>query len=82
MFVACYVFPLRSVHATTGLSDTYPITFVHLGTHRQLDNKPGSVPQDKGRDEVPVDDISQAADTPVRTTTGLTFTPILTFRLR
>lgn len=40
------------------------IALVHLGTHRQLDNKPGSVPEDKGRDEVPVDDVSQAADAP------------------
>lgn len=45
--------------------NTYHIALVHLRTHRQLDNKPGSIPQDKSRDEVPVDDVSQAADAPV-----------------
>lgn len=39
-----------------------------LGTHRQLDDEPGGVPQDEGGDEVPVDDVSQAADAPVRRT--------------
>lgn len=39
---------------------------MHLRTHGQLDYKPGGIPEDEGRDEVPVDDVSQAADAPVR----------------
>lgn len=41
---------------------------MHLGAHGHLDDKPGGVPQDEGGDEVPVDDVSQAADAPVRIT--------------
>lgn len=39
---------------------------MHFGTHGQLDDEPGGVPQDEGGDEVPVDDVSQATDAPVR----------------
>lgn len=49
---------------------SYHVTFVNLWTHGQLDDKPGGVPQDEGGDEVPVDDVSQAADAPVRQTEG------------
>lgn len=49
---------------------SYHVTFVHLGTHGQLDDEPGGVPQDEGGDEVPVDDVSQAADAPVRQAEG------------
>lgn len=50
--------------------ESYNVTFVHLWTHGQLDDKPGGVPQDEGGDEVPVDDVSQAADAPVRRAEG------------
>lgn len=53
-------------HRSTDRSDTYHVTFVHLGAHGHLDDEPGGVPQDEGGDEVPVDDVSQAADAPVR----------------
>lgn len=49
---------------------SYHVTFVNLGTHGQLDDEPGGVPQDEGGDEVPVDDVSQAADAPVRQAEG------------
>lgn len=42
---------------------------MHLGAHSHLDDEPGGVPQDEGGDEVPVDDVSQASDAPVRETT-------------
>lgn len=48
------------------LFDSYHVTFVHLRTHGQLDDEPRGVPQDEGGDEVPVDDVPQAADAPVR----------------
>lgn len=41
---------------------------MHLRAHGHLDDKPGGVPQDEGGDEVPVDDVPQAADAPVRIT--------------
>ena len=41
---------------------------MHLGAHGQLDDEPGGVPQDEGGDEVPVDDVPQAADAPARRT--------------
>ena len=41
---------------------------MHCGTHGHLDDKPCGVPQDEGGDEVPVDDVSQAADAPARQT--------------
>lgn len=37
---------------------------MHLGIHGELHHKPGGIPQDKRRNQVPVDDISQAPDTP------------------
>lgn len=43
---------------------------MHLGTHGQLDDEPGGVAQDEGGDEVPVDDVPQAADAPARPTEG------------
>lgn len=39
---------------------------MHLGIHGQLHDEPGGVPQDEGGDEVPVDDVPQTADAPVR----------------
>lgn len=51
-------------------SDAYHVAFVHLGTHGHLDDEPGGVPQDEGGDEVPVDDVPQAANAPVRPTKG------------
>ena len=50
------------------ISDTYHITFMHLGAHSHLDDEPGGVPQDEGGDEIPVDDVSQASDAPARKT--------------
>lgn len=47
-------------------SAAYHVTLVHLGTHGQLDDEPGGVSQDEGGDEVPVDDVPQAADAPAR----------------
>lgn len=52
------------------LSDSYHVAFVHLGTHGQLDDEPRGVPQDEGSDEVPVDDVPQAADAPARQAEG------------
>lgn len=43
---------------------------MNLGTHGQLDDEPGGVAQDEGGDQVPVDDVPQAADAPVRPTEG------------
>jgi len=43
---------------------------VHLGAHGHLHDEPGGVPQDEGGDEVPVDDVPQAADAPVRRARG------------
>lgn len=47
---------------------TYHVAFVNLRAHGELDNEPGGVPEDEGGDEVPVDDVSQAANAPVRQT--------------
>lgn len=47
-------------------SDAHHVALVHLGAHGQLDDEPGGVPQDEGGDEVPVDDVPQAADAPER----------------
>lgn len=54
----------------TSIKHSYHVTLVNLRTHGQLDDKPGGVPQDEGGDEVPVDDVSQAADAPVRQAEG------------
>ena len=35
-----------------------------LGAHAELDDEPGGVAQDEGGDEVPVDDVPEAADAP------------------
>lgn len=37
-----------------------------LWVHGELDDEPGRVAQDEGADEVPVNDVPQAADAPVR----------------
>lgn len=34
------------------------------GVHRQLDNEPSGVPQDKSGDQIPVDDVPQTANAP------------------
>lgn len=52
----------------SGFNKSYHVALVHLGTHGQLDDEPGGVAQDEGGDEVPVDDVPQAADAPARTT--------------
>lgn len=41
---------------------------MHLGAHGELDNEPSGVPQDEGGDKVPVDDVSEASNTPERKT--------------
>ena len=35
-----------------------------LGAHAELDDEPGGIAQDEGSDQVPVDDVPQAADAP------------------
>ena len=37
---------------------------MHLRVHGELYNEPSGVPQDESCDQVPVDDVPQAADTP------------------
>lgn len=37
---------------------------MHLWIHGELHHKPGGISQDKCRNQVPVDDISQTPDTP------------------
>lgn len=54
----------------TAVGKSYHVALVHLGTHGQLDDEPGGVAQDEGGDEVPVDDVPQAADAPARPTEG------------
>ena len=39
---------------------------MHLWAHGQLNDEPGGIPQDEGSDQVPVDDVSEAADAPMR----------------
>lgn len=50
----------------TAFDKSYHVALVHLGTHGQLDDEPRGVAQDEGGDEVPVDDVPQAADAPAR----------------
>lgn len=54
----------------TRYGESYHVALVHLGTHGELDDEPGGVAQDEGGDEVPVDDVPQAADAPARPTEG------------
>lgn len=44
---------------------------MHLGAHGELHDEPGGVPQDESSDEVPVDDVPQAADAPARRAEGI-----------
>lgn len=37
---------------------------MHFWAHGELDHEPRGVTQDEGRDEVPVNDVSQAPDAP------------------
>lgn len=50
---------------------SYHVALVHLGAHGELHDEPGGVPQDEGGDEVPVDDVPQAADAPARRAEGI-----------
>lgn len=45
---------------------SHHVALVHLWIHGQLHDEPGGVPQDEGSDEVPVDDVPQTANAPVR----------------
>lgn len=59
---------------------SYHVALVHLGAHGHLNDEPGGVPQDEGGYEVPVNDVSQAADAPVRTEGGKTQLLMLLFQ--
>lgn len=43
---------------------THHIALMHLWVHGELHYEPGGISQDKCRNQVPVDDISQTPDTP------------------
>lgn len=43
---------------------THHIALMHLWVHGELHHEPGGISQDKCRNQVPVDDISQTPDTP------------------
>lgn len=46
-------------------SQTYFIAFMYVVIYH-LEQEPHHIPQDEGGDQVPVDDIAQASDTPER----------------
>ena len=61
----CQGSPTRAPPLTwTCPSRTHHIALVDFGAHGELDHKPRGVAQDEGRDEVPVDDVSEAPDAP------------------
>ena len=49
---------------------THHITLMYCRVHGELNHEPGSVPQDEGCDQIPMNDVPQAADTPIGGNTG------------
>lgn len=43
---------------------SHPVALVHVGAHGELNGEPRRVSQDEGGDEVPVDDVPEAANAP------------------
>lgn len=48
---------------------TYHIALMHLWVHSQLHYEPRSIAQDESRNQIPVNDVPQAADAPAYTHT-------------
>lgn len=66
---------LAAIQAFGTWPSAHHVALVHLWIHGQLHDEPGGVPQDKGGDEVPVDDVPQTADAPVRPETDWLYWP-------